>query len=396
MPRLFHVIPRTETRVAGKRRDDWGSTEQLPSGRWRAKFTGPDGKRHKAPVTFASKGEARAWLAVQRAQIVEGDWTPETPTAKHDRQAARAATFADYGHEWIKTRTNPRGEPLRPRTTVEYQRLLDGPLSEFREMPLTAITPAKVRKWYSELLATGKKTRTSHAYALMRSILKTAVKDKLIAENPADIDGAGSVRTGREVKPPTSTELAIIQAAFPDRLGCAVHLAAWAALRYGELFELRRKDVEIDGDTVLLHVDRAMVRVPEHGYYVGQPKTKAGKRVVAMPGRLGEPILEHLDNHVPDDPEALLFPSTQGRAEHLHSGSFNRHYWYPARELAGRPDLNWHALRHYGLSRFAATGATLRETADRAGHSTLASAAVYQHSLDGRQTALARRLAEQA
>ncbi|MGW0103211.1 site-specific integrase, partial [Nocardia sp. NPDC003354] len=38
-----------------QRRREFGTVRKLPSGRWQARYLGPDGQRHKAPETFATK-----------------------------------------------------------------------------------------------------------------------------------------------------------------------------------------------------------------------------------------------------------------------------------------------------------------------------------------------------
>lgn len=37
----------------------------------------------------------------------------------------------------------------------------------------------------------------------------------------------------------------MITQAMPDKLRLAVQLGAWCAMRYGEVFELRRKDLDL-------------------------------------------------------------------------------------------------------------------------------------------------------
>ena len=39
-------------------RRNFGAVEQLQSGRWRARYTGPDGRMRSAPETFASRADA--------------------------------------------------------------------------------------------------------------------------------------------------------------------------------------------------------------------------------------------------------------------------------------------------------------------------------------------------
>ena len=43
----------------------FGEISRLPSGRFRARYTGPDGNRHSAPVTFVARIDAEGWLVEQ-------------------------------------------------------------------------------------------------------------------------------------------------------------------------------------------------------------------------------------------------------------------------------------------------------------------------------------------
>ncbi|MCL2090881.1 MAG: tyrosine-type recombinase/integrase [Micrococcales bacterium] len=370
----------------------WGMVRQLPSGRLQASYVGPDGQRHTAPRTFATRTDADSWLATQRAAIVEGRWTPASATQKHAAQAARAERFDAYARRWITTRTGRDGAPLRGRTSAEYERLLSGPLADLGLLPLTAITSQTVREWYAELVSTGRRTTAARAYGLLRSVLQTAVLDGIVPTNPCQVRGAGSASSGKKVTPPTSAELAIIEAAMPDHLRAAVVLAAWGALRFGELTELRRKDLTEDGDALLVRVERAVTHIAGKGFVVGEPKSAAGVRVVVIPARLAVVVRDHLEKYAQPGPDGLLFPSANGG--HLAQSTLTR-AWYPARAAAGRDDLPWHGLRHYGLTRYAQTGATLREIQARAGHSTIAAAMRYQHAA-GRDAELAARMADLA
>lgn len=75
--------------------------------------------------------------------------------------------------------------------------------------------------------------------------------------------------------------------------------------------------------------------------------------------------------------EDLLWTAADG--SHLAQSTFHRH-WDKARRTAGRPDLPFHGLRHYAGTSYAQTGATVRETMARLGHSSTAAAMRYQHS----------------
>ena len=40
-------------------RQRFGNVRKLPSGRLQARYTGPDGQEHRAPITFDTKGDAQ-------------------------------------------------------------------------------------------------------------------------------------------------------------------------------------------------------------------------------------------------------------------------------------------------------------------------------------------------
>ena len=56
------------------RKRSFASIEQLPSKRWRVRYTGPDGAIHKAPHTFAAKIDAEAWAIAERRRIDQDRW----------------------------------------------------------------------------------------------------------------------------------------------------------------------------------------------------------------------------------------------------------------------------------------------------------------------------------
>ncbi len=65
--------------------------------------------------------------------------------------------------------------------------------------------------------------------------------------NPCHIRGAGNFKRAHKIQPASLDELAAIVAAMPARYRVMVLLAAWCGLRFGELTELRRGDVDTKG-----------------------------------------------------------------------------------------------------------------------------------------------------
>ena len=283
------------------------------------------------------------------------------------------------------------GRDLKPRTRAHYRHLLDSRLlPTFADVPLRRIDPAMVRKWHAAQDATTPTSR-AHAYALLKAILATAVSDDLIEANPCRIRAAGSSKRVRTIRPATLAEVAALVEAMPSRYRAMTLLAAWCGLRFGELTELRRSDLDLEHGVV--RVQRAVVRVNGQAL-VGTPKSDAGTRDVAIPPHLLPVLADHLRaGHAESAPGGLLFPAPSGG--HLPSSSLYWHF-YQAREAAGRPDLRWHDLRHTGAVLAAATGATLAELMARLGHTTAGVAMRYQHAAADRDQAIARELSRLA
>jgi integrase len=361
-----------------KRQNGTGSVRQLPSGRWQARFPGPDGLMRPAATTFDTKLDATAWLTRQTQDVDRGMWAePHKPQQGGD-------TLAQYAEQWLASRD------LKPTTRQHYRRILAFHINPaLGEERMDRITPATVRAWYASL-DPGKPTMRAHTYGLLRTIFSTAVADDIIAANPCRIPGAGASRTQHQPKTATLAELEQLVAAMPARLQAMVLLAAWCGLRFGELTELRRQDIDLQAGC--LTVRRGVVQVGGQAI-VGDPKSYAGRSTVQIPPHLLPMLTEHLDRHVTAGKDALLFAADHGG--HLASSRLYSSF-YPARAKAGRPDLRFHDLRHTGATLAAATGATLAELMARMGHSTPAAAMRYQHAAADRDRAIAAALSAMA
>ncbi len=362
----------------------WGKLRKLPSGRYQASYVGPDNARHVAPYTFDTVAAADAWLAARRTEISGGSWVRP---AVAERPAPELVTFGQYADDWLTGRT------LKPRTRAEYRTMLDRLiLPRFERVPLVDIDPTVVRSWHSKM-GDQAPTQRAHAYSLLRTILSTAVDDELIPANPCRIRGAGGTKRARKIEPATLDQLATIAESVPTRYKLLVLLAGWCALRFGELAELRRQDVEVERG--ILRVRRAVARTADGAVIVGTPKSDAGVRDVTIPPHLMPAVVAHLGQHVRREQDALLFPAAGDPNAHMAPATLYR-VFYPAREAAGRPDLRFHDLRHTGAVLAAATGATLADLMARLGHSTPGAAMRYQHASADRDRVIAEALSKLA
>ena len=144
-----------------------------------------------------------------------------------------------------------------------------------------------------------------------------------------------------------------------------VLLGAYCQLRFGELAELRRKDVELDAGRGVLRVRRAMTRV-DGVILVGPPKSRRACGTWRSRRTCCRELAAHLAAHVRPGRDALLFTTPRG-AQLYHAVLYRE--WKAAREAAGLPGFHFHDLRHTGLTWLARDGATLKERMHRAGHS---------------------------
>ncbi|WP_395638263.1 tyrosine-type recombinase/integrase [Pseudolysinimonas sp.] len=424
----------------------WGTVELLPSGRYRA-FYRVDGSRYGAPHTFDTKAAAQGWLAQERADRSRGTW--QDPRLGDVTLGAYIGDWLESRPD-LAPRTVDLYRRTLQRRVLAPVTTSRGRIIDLGRMRVADVTPAVVRTWYAAVFAatrtaaearlrrdaarrahparewarerglaaaaTGRlspavlsawrsagsptstlagapdvvpdaagRTAAAHAYRVLRTVMGTALHDGLIATNPCQIPNAGAVRH-RERATASPAEVRAIAATMPGPLAAAVTIAAWSSLRYGELFALARRHVDVAAGTV--SVERALVCVPGEPIRFGPPKTERSRRVVHLPGFVHAALVDHLDTYVAADPEALLFaidgaPVTNARVSFL----FRR-----ARAAIDRPELTWHDLRHTGATLAYRAGASVPEVQARLGHSTMRAAAIYAHLAEGADRSLADRI----
>ena len=357
-------------------RRGFGKIRKLPSGRWQASYVGPDGQRHNAPGTFGTKQDAGGWLAAQQTDIARGTWGKPAPA-----RTEAMPRFAAYAASWLASR------PLRGRSVREYRSVLHGHLvPAFGTLRLDEITPLAVRDWHASY-GTRTPSARAKAYRVLHAIMATAADDdQLISANPCRVRRGGSDPRARRINVAEPAEVNAIADAMRPEWRMLVLLAAWTTLRFGELSELRRRDVDLDAG--VLKVSRAVSRT-DAGLEAGPPKSEAGIRDVTVPRFLLPDLAAHLLAHAQPGPDGLLFTAPSG-GQLYQSVTFRE--WDAARTAAGRPDLRFHDLRHTGATWAAEEGATTKQLMRRLGHANPTMAMLYQHATDRGDAQVAARL----
>lgn len=380
----------------------WGKIKKQPTRQpsYQASFIGPDQCRHYAPVIFGTKMNAEAWLARERDYkercAVSGEtWKP--PKDRATEKKAEVLRLSVYGKTVIDQRK------LADSTRIEYNakwsQLIEPKLGK---LAVRDLTPATVRDWFSALDQT-KGTRNGHAYGILSMICNTAVRDGLLERNPCQIVGASNPKAKKQQKTPTTVELH----AIADKLGTEertarfkvmVLLAGWCGMRFGEVSELRRKDINADCSTVAIR--RSVThRVDPDNADSDRCRVKVGtkndeQRTVTIPPHIREDVKAHLARFVAKSPDALLFTPAMGGC-HLNDRVFNKDVFKKAAESVGRDDLSAHDLRHFAGTKNAAVS-SLAENMARLGHKTVGAALRYQHAQDGRDAVVAASLSANA
>ncbi|MFB7800343.1 histone-like nucleoid-structuring protein Lsr2 [Isoptericola sp. NPDC056134] len=431
-----------------QRRRSIGTVRQLPSGRWQARHTGPDG-RMRALKTFATKAEAERAIARETVSVQDGVWRspehgdiPLGAFLSHwlETRTDIAVTTASLNDRLLKTWiAQPHGRmhtaladlPLRSinqaivrewhsavtkeserRARDRAHRAASSPAAINRAIRSwarsaglvvaeTGRIPAEVRKAWQEHAAAGStlphdvdanagKTEPAQAYRLLHAGFNQAVKEGLIHSTPCTIPGAGQrdTRNRRERETVSFEEARDLAAAMPDRYRAAVVVTMLTGLRAGELFALQRKHVDLDAGT--LRVEQTLARDCGPNWF-GPTKSVRSRRTVALPQAAAAALRAHMATFTPTDKASLVFGTAN--ATPLGSGSRSQMF-RRARATINRDDLTWHDLRHSAMVLWARTGASLAELMAIAGHASPKSAMHYQHVVKDAQTALAERLSE--
>lgn len=353
-------------------RRHFGAVRKRSSGRWQATYW-HEGCNHSAG-TFGSKGDALAHLSTIEADLRRGTWI---------NPKSGDVTVETYANQWLEQRHD-----LSVRTYDLYRYILDRHIfPSLGQSTLAALSPSKIRTWNSTLAkdhpATGAK-----AYRLLSTIMRTAVLDGVIMTSPCKVKGAGSERSP-ERPVATVAEIEALQAAMPAHLRLVVLLATWCQLRRGEILGLRRCDIDLIGSTITVEQSRTFRMNGDS--IIKEPKSKASRRVLAVPKEMTGALSEHLSLFAKSDQDALIFIGRDGKplSANALQGS-----WERARSSVNRSDLRLHDLRHTGLTLSAATGATTAELMHRAGHSSASAALRYQHATENRDRVLATALGQ--
>lgn len=327
-----------------------GSIERTGNERWRARYRDPSGRQRSK--TFDRRADAQRFLAKIETEVAHGGW--------QDPRLERIE-YQDWAEEWFSTTVN-----LRPSTRQRDQAYLNNHiLPRFGSYRLGEINPRDIRRWVSDLVHGGLAPATvKKAYQILSKSLGEAVAAGLISKSPCR--GISLPKIEVEDRPVLSAQEALHLASLIDpRYRELVLLAAYSGMRWGELVALRADRVDLENSAV--EVAETIVELDSGLLPASPPKTRAGRRRIPMPPAIAEELDAHLAGFERSQAD-LVFQAPEGGPLRK---SFRGRFWVPATKKARVFPFRFHDLRHTAVSYWILCGASPKQIARWAGHSSV-------------------------
>lgn len=350
--------------------------------------------------------DAKTALKIAWGQKAAGTFIPPAERRRmlqerEQADRAHAMTVGQYSDVWIESlEHNP---DFADSSLRSYRSALKAHiLPKFRDTRLIDVTPEAVDAFVEELknlpASRGAKGKSNNGIwinvsRVLRTMFNAAVEQKAggLTESPVTVKL--SAKRDNSVEPLDSDDVATpkqvraLADAMPENMAIAVYLAAWCALRLGEVLGLQRRDfLNLDTpENASLRIERQWNSKTAPASYTAPKYGSAG--TVAIPKSLVPLIVAHLDRFTDEAKDAPLIPSKVDPSRPVPQATFGS-TWRTAREGIMKPGYRFHNLRHTGLTEYARQGATLADLMARGRHRDPKVAMRYQHASAQRDRAL--------
>jgi integrase len=288
----------------------------------------------------------------------------------------RIPTVSDLVTAHIDGLTKPSARTIRDyRRAAEYH--IHG--SRLGGMAIDKVDRADVVEWLQGLTASSRANQATgqtlslksrkNVHSLISAAFSTELgqREPRIRSNPAKGISEADTYDAREPVYLSPEDLDTLASEAPEHWRLFLRFLGKTGLRYSEATALRKRDLKVQGDNVIVHVTRAWKRSPE-GQVIGPPKTRKAKRTVACGKALSAELVEHITPLALDD---LVFTRPDGSPAHNHM--FHKEVWQPltARLIAeGKLDRKpWiHEIRHAHTTHLLQAGRPVQAVQARLGH----------------------------
>ncbi len=318
------------------------------------------GKRRRVTAYGKTAKDAENSLATKVLKIKSGEY----------RRPSKE-TVGAYLDAWLADR-----DGIKASTRTLYQTVIDRYIKPHVGGALLDRFAQRdpVRELYKRLRGVGASARNvRHVHVVLGAAFRAAVKDDRIFRNP--MEGVEAPHY-RPVERPTITVEdgeRFLEAAKGHALYALFVLALDSGARQGELFGLRRADVDLKNRIVAI---RRSVSYAAGGT-IAESTTKTGRsRSVPVSVRTTDALRAHLKAHMASE---YVFTDEHGRP--LRKENFIRRAFHPIRDKASLPaTIHFHDLRHACATRLLLQGVHPKVVAERLGHaSTEQTLETYSH-----------------
>lgn len=359
----------------------------------RVSLTDPlTGARIQKRVTARTKRELDAQVSELKAKWNRGDYIETSKTS-----------LAAYLDQWLDA-IKPT---IRPASHDRYTRIVRNQIvPALGSTVIGRVSPLQVQEFYAGLLAAGLSSSTVALYhGVLHKALDQAVKWNLIPRNVCDAVDAPRPQNPEMQTWSTIQAKAFLIASADHELTALWQLALYTGMRRGEILALRWADIDLDRRQ--LAVRRTLTRGAD-GLVFGEPKTKAGRRSIALPA----PVVTALRSYRASQNERRLHLGAawldhdlvfeRGDGTVLHPNIVSRGFRRLVERLNATlpkdqrlPVIRFHDLRHTAATLMLANGEHPRIVQERLGHADISmTLGRYSHVTNDMQREAADRLAQ--
>lgn len=300
-------------------------------------------------------------------------------------------TVGAYLDAWMDQTARQR---VRPSTLASYRGHIETHIKPaVGHIRLSELGAGDVNRMLTAIVDSGRSPRTAnHVRGTLRTALRSAVRDGMVARNAAQLSDARR-ETRERVVPLTPDEARrLIADTRDDPMGPLLTMALASGMRQGELLGLQWSDIDADSRT--LRIERALTwregkeGEPTRVWVFGEPKTEQSKRSLRL-SRIALEALARQRGVIQGmmviaagrwRDHGLVFPSSVGTPLNPSNVTHRCERLMRASGIEGK---RFHDLRHSATSFLLAQGMDLFVVKEILGHSQIAQTAnTYGHLLD--------------
>lgn len=322
--------------------------KKLPSGNWRvqAQIT-VDGKIVRKSFTDSERKKAELAAATWQAGI--------------SQECAEDITLSKAYERYLTAKENV----LSPATMRGYRTLQKTSLQDIMHLKVDKLSNEIIQRSINKFAASHSPKTTRNCNGLLSAVLAMFRPEFTL-----------NIKLPQKVKPqlyiPTDETIKqLINAAKGGPLEIPIMLAAFGALRCGEICALTSEDIY----ETYIHVNKSMVSDPSGKWHIKPPKTVSSDRYVELPPFLIKRLKEI---------EGRIISTTP----HNLSGNFSKFL-----KKHNIPHFRFHDLRHYNVSILHAMGIPDKYIQAQGGWSTnYTMQNVYNHIISDKQSEFSKQI----